>query len=162
MIPRTFVLNQTDIDQAEEFSKQFANHQAQILTAALTAILVAGSRVDATTPATNAEAGRKTMAPTEFFAKLKPATDTEKVLAAAFFLEFSQAVTEFTSEHIRSALRQARVVLPENINMAMISNAKRGFMSDLGKKLDGRKSWSLTQMGLEYVNSLQESRGHEV
>jgi hypothetical protein len=162
MMARTFALSQTDIEQAEEFSKQFGHHMDQVLTAALTAILIGGFRADGANTATNAATEVKPMAATEFFAKLKPATDTEKVLGAAFFLEVRQTVTEFTSEHIRMVLRQARVVVPENINMAMIANAKRGFMSDLGKKLEGRKSWSLTQMGLEYVRGLQESRGHEL
>jgi hypothetical protein len=161
MMQRTFALSQTDIEQAEEFSRQFGQYRDQVLTAALAAILVGGlPSSDSNSVGSNAHVA-KSMAATEFFAKLKPATDTEKVLGAAFFLELSQGVSEFTSDQIRLVLRQARAVLPENISMAMILNAKRGFMSDLGKKLEGRKSWSLTQTGLEYVRNLQESRGHD-
>jgi hypothetical protein len=158
-MPMELVLNQSDINRAEEFSSQFGSHKPQVMIAALVVTLMENSKADRMVTGGGASAVGRVMAGAELFARLKASSDAERVLGAAFLLGVHQGSPEFTSEHIRKALSQAKAGLPENVNRAMIANAQRGFMEELGKKLGGLKSWSITQTGIDQVESLLGARG---
>jgi hypothetical protein len=152
------MLEQGDIERAKEFSERFSDSRELVMAAALTAILIGNSRRTGVVPLTSPATGAKPVTGVELFAKLKPGSDAEKALGAGFLLSVHQGLTEFTSEHLKNALKQAKVGLPENVSQAMITNAKRGLMEELGKKLEGRKCWSLTQTGVQHVDSLLKER----
>jgi hypothetical protein len=145
-----FNLSGVDMELAEKVSSGFPEHRTEVLTAVLTALLLRGRQLGEDVSPTR-KASRP-LAATEFFSRIKPTKDVERVLSAAYFLDSSRQRSEFTVEEIRDCLVEAKVQLPENISLAALRNAKSGLMAQ--KQKQGRKIvWFITQTGIEKVQA---------
>ncbi len=78
-------------------------------------------------------------------------THTDIVLAMAYFLLKNRNQVEFTSADLNALYEEARHP-KTNINLAIISNIKKGLMVERGKK-EGYKLFSISMTGERYVES---------
>ncbi len=148
-----FSVSESDIEMAEKLSSGHGQHKPQVFCAVLAAVLVerlwkiAGAELHTPLPKL------KAMAVTEFFAKLRPALDVDKVLGAAYFLQAIRDVSAFTSEALRACLLEGRVKPPTNVSLAALANSKKGMLAPTGKKEAGKISWFITQSGMEAIEA---------
>jgi hypothetical protein len=87
----------------------------------------------------------------EFMLSKKLKSETQKVLALAYFLEREEGVTSFNVSDLEVAFRSAREKLPKNMNDAVNKNIARGFLMGTSEKKDSKKAWQLTSTGERYV-----------
>jgi hypothetical protein len=92
----------------------------------------------------------------QFFRKVAPKTDIDRVLIAGYFLEHFRNTEKFTAAEVRDTIREAKIPPPSNPSDAVAKNIKKGFMMPAGDK-DGKLSYVLTSDGEENVKeSLNE------
>ena len=143
-----------DIAAAEEASSTYPKHREAVFAAVLAARLIGAPRPQ--TPHDNTPESlheTKPMAPAEFFARLKPTHDTDRVLGAAYFLDRFKGLADFTGNTIRECLIEAKMPPPDNLSLAALRNSRNGFMAQKSK--EGVKiSWFLTQTGMDKVEGL--------
>ncbi len=148
------VVQPEDVEQAETISKRYPRQQAGVFTSVLTAILVT-RRLDSPPPAAaGIERRERPLAPTEFFSCLKGATEVDKVLGAAYFLEVHKGLQSFTGAALNELLFEARVKPPRNVSLAILRNAQRGRVMETGKKHGGNILWRVTQTGIDVIERL--------
>lgn len=87
----------------------------------------------------------------EFMLSKTLKSETQKVLALAYFLEREEGVTSFNVSDLESAFRSAREKLPKNMNDAVNKNIARGFLMGTREKKDSKKAWQLTSTGERHV-----------
>jgi hypothetical protein len=87
----------------------------------------------------------------EFMLSKKLKSETQKVLALAYFLEREEGVTSFNVSDLEVAFRSAREKLPKNMNDAVNKNIARGFLMGTSEKKDSKKAWQLTSTGERHV-----------
>jgi hypothetical protein len=87
----------------------------------------------------------------EFLLKKKIGSETQKVLALAYFLERQGGLASFNVPDLESVFRSAREKLPQNMNDVVNKNVARGFMMAAEKKKDSKKAWQLTATGERFV-----------
>jgi hypothetical protein len=87
----------------------------------------------------------------EFMLSKKLKSETQKVLALAYFLEREEGMTPFNVSDLEVAFRSAREKLPKNMNDAVNKNIARGFLMGTNEKKDSKKAWQLTSTGERYV-----------
>jgi hypothetical protein len=80
-------------------------------------------------------------------------SETQKVLALAFFLERMEGVASFNVSDLEAAFRSAREKLPKNMNDAVNKNIARGFLMEAKEKKDSKKAWHLTATGEQHVEN---------
>lgn len=149
----SFVRNE-DVDLAETISRKYPGYQAQVFTAVLCAILVNRADAPVNSDARQSNRAPKPMTVTEFFAKLRPSLDVEKVLVAAYFLEKHRNVANFGVEDLKGCILQGKIKPPANPSLAVLRNAQKGLMAEIEKREAGKKSWILTQTGAEAVEQM--------
>lgn len=154
MSAERITLSDQDIELAETLSAKYATHRKEVFTAVLTALLTSQPESAVSGPTKHKP---KPMAPTEFFAAIRPAQETDRVLCAGYFLETYGNVSNFTVDHVKQCLLQAKIPPPANISLAILRNAQKGLMVETGEKQGGKKAWTLTQMGIEAVQGLLRS-----
>lgn len=149
-------VDKKDIELAERISSDYPGHREQVFTAVLTSVLIGRSAKKDKDSVVSLGPRRlaKPIAATEFFAKLKPGQDVDKVLGAAYFLETYAKAQDFTPEEIKKCLLEGKIKPPANISLAVLRNAQKGLMAQAGKREGARKSWILTQTGTEAVEQL--------
>lgn len=95
----------------------------------------------------------------EFLLTLQIPTETQKVLALAYFLERQEEIESFNVPDLEGAFRAAREKLPKNMNDAVNKNVARGFIMEAAAKKDSKKAWNLTATGERFVEE-QMGRSH--
>jgi hypothetical protein len=78
-------------------------------------------------------------------------TETQKVLALGYFLEYMENMESFNVNDLETAFRSAKERLPKNMNDAVNKNIARGFLMDAAGKKDAKKAWCLTSTGEKYL-----------
>ena len=135
---------------ARQASGHFPNEAEQVFTAVLTALLLQGPPSDST----DATANRvKPITASEFFSRLRPTQDVDKVLSAAYFCDVHRSKAEFSAEELRQTLLEAKISPPKNVSLGVLRNAQRGLIAQ--KEKQGKKiTWLITQTGLEKVRNM--------
>lgn len=147
-------VHKDDIELAEQISRDHPGYQGQVFTAVLTALLISRVGQKDTRIGSVVRHSPKPIAATEFFAKLRPSHDVDKVLGAAYFLETYGHASDFTADEIKKCLLQGKVKPPSNVSLALLRNAQKGLMTQTEKDEGRKKSWLLTQTG---VAALEET-----
>ena len=104
-------------------------------------------------------AGAKKQSPKEFLLAKNPASETQKVLTLAYFLEHQKGLASFNVPDLEAAFRAAREKLPKNTNDAVNKNIARGFLEEAAEKKDSKKTWHLTSTGERFVENGMKSSG---
>lgn len=93
----------------------------------------------------------KKSSPKEFLMGKQVKTDTNKVLALAYFLERHEGLTVFNTSDLETVFRLAKEKLPKNMNDTVNKNITRGLLMEAAERKDSKKAWSLTSSGERYV-----------
>jgi hypothetical protein len=93
----------------------------------------------------------RTVSIREFILEKRPGTDIEKALVVGFFLERYQNTSSFNTDDLENCFLEAKEPAPNNINLAIIGNIKKGQMMEVKEKKNGKKSWMLTNTGTSRV-----------
>jgi hypothetical protein len=93
------------------------------------------------------------MSVAQFFKKISPKTDIDRVLAAGFFLEKFKNQDGFTASEISDTVRGAKIPPPSNTNDSINKNIKKGYMMPSGDK-EGKMAFVLTSDGEETIVEL--------
>ena len=80
-------------------------------------------------------------------------SDTQRVVALAYFLEYMEGMSSFNVNDIEAAFRSAKEKVPANINDAVNKNITRGLIMEAAEKKDAKKAWCLTSTGETYVET---------
>jgi hypothetical protein len=91
----------------------------------------------------------KTLA--EFFREKKPATDLDKTLLVAYFLEKFEHQEAVNVDDLAQAYLSAKEKIPSNINDAVNKNVRKGTMMEIREKKNGKKAWLVSRTGEELV-----------
>lgn len=152
-------MENTEIDRAIEEARAAAERSEdfgrETYLAVLLANLVRGSsnltekslvasQTDSLMP-THSPAKRFT--PPELFASANWATENDKVVLAAYFLERYTQSPQYGLQELRDCLVSAKVQLPKNVSQAIIKCVQRGWMMEIPGSKEGTKIWSLTHSG---------------
>jgi len=97
-----------------------------------------------------AVAGKKQSAK-EFLLTKSLSSETQKVLALAYFAEREDGLASFNVSDLEAIFRAAREKLPKNMNDAVNKNVARGFIMEAAEKKDSKKAWQLTSTGERFV-----------
>jgi len=89
----------------------------------------------------------------QFFKKISPKTDLDRVLAAGYFLEKFKNQDSFTASEISNTVREAKITPPSNTHDSINKNIKKGYMMPSGDK-EGKMAFVLTSDGEETIAEL--------
>lgn len=89
----------------------------------------------------------------EFLMTKELKTETQKILALGYFLEYMEGMESFNVNDLEVAFRAAKEKLPKNMNDAVNKNIARGFLMEVAEKKDAKKAWCLTSTGEKYLES---------
>ena len=150
-------MNQSLLEAAIRSAKHVANgvteYRSETYAAILLFELMRSSVVEPTSsrqlPASagSSPPQRKPYSATEFFAASNWSTEIDKVVLAGFYLEHFRSSQGYTIEDIRGSLIAARVPSPNNINLALLQAAQKGWLMEIPSEASRRKTWILTQSG---------------
>ena len=96
--------------------------------------------------------GGKALSEAQFFKKVSPKTDLDRVLAAGYYLERFKQVQNFPSTEIADTIRLAKIAPPKNTSDAVAKNIRKGTIMPSGDK-EGRMAFVLTTDGEEAVEA---------
>ena len=99
------------------------------------------------------DTGRKPMSIREFILAKKPKGHVQKTLAVGYYVEQYEGISPFTATDLEQRLRKAREPIPDKIHDKIGKNIGKGHMVEVDGKRDGRKAWTLTNSGEEYVEN---------
>lgn len=95
----------------------------------------------------------KEMSAAQFFKKVSPKSDADRVLAAGYFLEKYKDEESFTAAEISQIIqKEAKTPPPKNPNDVVNGNIRKGYMMAAGDK-DGKKAFVLTTDGEEAIET---------
>ena len=95
-------------------------------------------------------ASTKEMSEAQFFKKVSPRSDVDRVLAAGYFLEKFKSQDNFTASEVSETIRSAKTLPPKNTNDLINANIRKGHMMPSGDK-EGKKAFVLTSDGEEAI-----------
>lgn len=95
----------------------------------------------------------KGMSVAQFFKKVSPKTDLDRVLAAGYFLEKFENQDSFTASEVKDTIRGAKVSPPANPSDSINKNIKKGYIMPSGDK-EGKMAFVLTSDGEETITDL--------
>lgn len=96
---------------------------------------------------------RKELSVRELILQKRPRSDVEKALVLGYYLERYRNVSPFNGSDLEELFREAKEIVPSNINGKVNKNVQRGFITEAKEKKDELKSWTLTSTGERYVES---------
>lgn len=97
------------------------------------------------------KASSKGLSPSEFIRELRLKKHSDIVLAFGYYLETELDKKEFSPADINNLYYEAKME-NSNTSQACINNTRRGFMMEAkGNKKGGRKKYTITRSGEEYV-----------
>jgi hypothetical protein len=154
-------LSVEDLEFAVGESERFPSHRSEIISAVLAALLISRFRAGPLAQPTQTDVKHETpeWTVTELFARLRPTQDIDKVLAGAYFLSLQEQKHLFTSDDIRKCLHAGKMPCPANISLAILANARKGFLGQSDKAAGKRNSWFITQSGLAAIERRFNSSG---
>lgn len=88
----------------------------------------------------------------EFINSIGPKNNVEKVLAIAYYKENVQSISPFTAKDIADGFREAKEPAPDNINLPIYYNVKKGYLMENNSPDSKLKSWELTNTGIKVIN----------
>lgn len=135
-------------DYVDKSVAEFLDRQKQI-----SAPSGVGSPKSTTLPTTHMSASTKVMSVAQFFRKVSPKSDVDRVLAAGYFLEKFNNQDNFTASEVSETIRSAKIPPPNNTNDSINQNIKKGHMMPSGDK-EGKKAFVLTSDGEEAITEL--------
>lgn len=117
-------------------------------------------------PKTNPGIVSKVISIKEFILQKKPKDDVQKTLVIGYYLEKYKSNFSFNAKDLEQEFRNAKEVLPTNINDKVNLNTKHGYMMEAKEKKDKKIAWTLTNSGEQIVednfgkvnNSVERSR----
>ncbi len=89
----------------------------------------------------------------EFLMTKEIKTETQKVLALGYFLEYMEGIESFNVNDLEAVFRAAKEKLPKNMNDAVNKNIARGLLMEAAEKKDAKKAWCLTATGEKYLKN---------
>jgi hypothetical protein len=95
----------------------------------------------------------KGMSVAQFFKKVSPRTDLDRVLAAGYFLEKFKNQDSFTASEVKDTIRGAKISPPVNPSDSISKNIKKGYIMPSGDK-EGKMAFVLTSDGEDTVAEL--------
>lgn len=87
----------------------------------------------------------------EFINLINPKNNVEIVLAIAYYKEIVQLITPFTVKDIEGGFKEAKEPAPENVNLPIFYNVKKGYLMENNSPDTKLKSWELTNTGIKIV-----------
>ncbi len=96
---------------------------------------------------------KKELSIKEFILQKQPKSDVEKTLVIGYYLEHYRGVSPFNAKDLEDGFREAKEIVPRNINQAVIRNIGKGHMMEAKEKKDNLKSWTLTSRGEKFVEN---------
>lgn len=102
---------------------------------------------------THMPASTKGMSAAQFFKKVSPKSDVDRVLAAGYFLEKFKNQDSFTAAEVAATIKDAKIPPPKNTNHSINQNIKKGHMMPSGDK-EGKMAFVLTSDGEEAITEL--------
>lgn len=96
-------------------------------------------------------AKKKKTSAKEFLMTKNLKTETQKVLALGYFLEYMESMEAFNVSDLEVVFRAAKEKLPKNMNDAVNKNIARGFLMEAADRKDAKKAWCLTSTGEKYL-----------
>jgi hypothetical protein len=102
---------------------------------------------------TSPEAVKKRISIKEFILSKKAKGDVQRTLSIGYYLEKYEAFSSFDVRDLEKGFRDAKEKVPNNINLCVIANIKKGHMMEAKEKKDRLKAWVLTNSGEEHVES---------
>ncbi len=89
----------------------------------------------------------------EFLITKKPSNDVQRVLAIGYFFEKFKTLTSFNADDLLEAFEKAKEKKPLNVNDKVNMNIKNGHMEEASVKKDNKKTWYLTNSGVEFIEN---------
>lgn len=95
----------------------------------------------------------------EFLMAMRLNSDTKKVIALGYFLEYVEGMASFNVNDLEEVFRSAKEKKPGNINDSVNKNIARGFLMEATEKKESKKAWVLTNTGEQFIeNIFKESK----
>ena len=94
---------------------------------------------------------KKKVSAKEFLMTKGLKTETQKVLALGYFLEYMEGMDAFNVSDLEVVFRSAKEKLPKNMNDAVNKNIARGFLMEAADRKDAKKAGCLTSTGEKYL-----------
>jgi hypothetical protein len=95
----------------------------------------------------------KRLSAKEFLLTKSVKTDTQRVIAFAYYLERQEGLAYFNVADLEAVFRAAREQVPKNLNDGVNKNIARGFLMEAKEKKDAKKAWQLTSTGERFVEN---------
>jgi len=89
----------------------------------------------------------------EFIKSKNVQNDVQRTLVIAYWLDYFEKVDSFGVSDLEMGFRSARLSVPKNINDKVNLNIKNGHLSEDKKKKNGKKTWYVTNTGVEFVEN---------
>jgi len=96
---------------------------------------------------------RKGISIKEFVLDKKPKSAVQKTLAIGYYLEKYENMPSFNVKDLEKGFREAKEIVPPNINDKVNQNIMKGHIMELKEKKEGLKSWNLTNTGERFVEN---------
>lgn len=93
-----------------------------------------------------------------FLRELKVKSDTDNCIAIAVYLYQYDGVETFTKADIESGYRKALLSKSSNFSRDINGNRSKGYVDITKEKKDGLATFHVTQQGIDYVNSLRNTK----
>jgi hypothetical protein len=95
----------------------------------------------------------------ELFSSTNWRTEIDKVVVAGFYLEQFDGIQSYTIQEIRNCLVAAKIILPKNVNLAILQAAQKGWIMEVPGQSGTRKAWALTQTGERRAREMSQEQG---
>ena len=89
----------------------------------------------------------------EFLLSKKLKSDVDTTLAIGYFMEKYANLKFYNIRDFEKYFNKAKEKMPKNLNLAIYSNIKKGYMSEVEEKKDNLKCWCLTQSGITFCEN---------
>lgn len=89
----------------------------------------------------------------EFLLQRRPQGDVQKTLVLGYYLEHYRSTSPFNADDLKKLFREAKEIVPDNINDKVNMNIAKGLMMEAGTKKDNKKAWTLTGSGERHVEN---------
>jgi hypothetical protein len=89
----------------------------------------------------------------EFILDKRPRNDVQKTLSIGYYLEKYENMPFFNVKDLEKGFREAKEMVPSNINDKVNLNIKKMHMMESKEKKEGLKCWNLTNIGERFVKN---------
>lgn len=96
---------------------------------------------------------KKDLSARELMLQKRPKNDVEKALVFGYYLEHYRNVSSFNRSDLEELFREAKEIVPSNINDKVNKNVEKGFIMEAKENREELKSWTLTSTGERFVEN---------